>query len=104
MTERHRLAVIHPHRDAPLDIDYRRRVEAPNCLWCRWYDRHGARYRTLVSCQHRMHRSGCTTKDTLYVGRHDDWNRDGDCLCYEPSLWTLFLRIFGLRQPAWRYE
>lgn len=99
------LAVLHPHRDPPGDIDYRGRVEAANCMWCRWKDPFSSlNYDTTANCSHPNQRfqTRRTYQPSDWRGVCSDWNHDGACPGYEPTRLTRLLRFFGLRRPAWR--
>lgn len=92
---------LHVYREPPSDIAYRGDVEASNCDWCRW--KAGWHSWEGASCRHPLQRYRTAPNQTGHrLGVRERWNRDGTCERYEPTRLTRFLRLFGLRRPAWR--
>ena len=92
-----RVIELEPYRGAPGEILYQHGdVEASVCNWCRWqgtWINH-----TDHECAHPTRRF--RMRYGHIPGRCRDWNRDGDCDGFQPSLFTRLLRRFWLRGPV----
>ena len=96
------------YRRPPKDVAYTARVEAPNCDWCQWKRGDAAGLQgqpfgeTAHACDEPTQRHTAPPNDSLstHVGLCRDWNREGACTRFVPSVKTRLLRLVGLRRPA----
>lgn len=104
-----------PYRSLPVEQEYAPPSECAVCEWCRFegptvkydYDLQDPRnlwtlrWRQYQSCMHPAQRHSIRHQSANRPGRQDDWNQDGACSGYTITVWTRFLRFFGLRKPIW---
>lgn len=89
-----KLQVLQPYQGS---ADLARVVEAANCDWCRWqggYRRH--------LCLHPTQRY--QAQEEISLGQCSDWNRNADCVNYQPTLFTRLLQMLFIRRRVWRIE
>ena len=128
-----KLAVIHPHRDGPDDINYRTTKEYAFCTWCRFHshelgsdwepasavlspagqDEQGRYVEGHNYWGPNLYYHACSNRKVIdlhpqtpeRIMHCSKFNRDGSCAFFEPSRLTRFLRAlhFG-RSPVFRSQ